>query len=295
MGGELCDVDAMRGFEKIGLFLEDAHLLCQTRFKSGMLFVPDVRSLHVDRIAVDSARSVVLEIRGGDSGSFVGLNKAAILHICRMNGKAFSGDFSRSRLHKASCRCKRKRAGSFQLSLIVDVSPEICREVSSCTEIAEVFCSSFVGKTAMECEAHISVGREIADKRHGTRFNGEVSAALKSGILDVESIFDSEGNVSVARNLTAFCVDVFGRYDDVFAAENLRVVIAEFLCRDCECAGVVRFARRCDGSGERAFVDDGSSMNRRIRFADDLAAVVSAAAAMSSSVPFFACTLILLP
>ena len=191
-----------------------------------------------------------------------------------MNGKVLSRDFSRSRLHKASCRCKEKRAASFQLSLIVDVSPEICREVSSCTEIAEVFCSSFVGKTAMECEAHISVGREIADKRHGTRFNGEVSAALKSGILDVESIFDSEGNVSVARNLTAFCVEVFGKYDDVFAAENLRVVIAEFLCRDCECAGVVRVARRCDGSGERACIGDGSSMNRRIRFADDLAVII---------------------
>ena len=90
MGGELCDVDAMRGFEELGLFLEDAHLLCQTRFKSGMLFVSDMRCLHMDRIAVDSARSVVLEIRGGDSGFFVGLHKTAILHICRMNVKVLS-------------------------------------------------------------------------------------------------------------------------------------------------------------------------------------------------------------
>ena len=80
----------MRSFEELGLFPEDAHLLCQTRFKIGILFVSDMRSLHMDRIAIDSARGVVLEIRGGDSGSFVCLNKAAIFYICRMNVKVLS-------------------------------------------------------------------------------------------------------------------------------------------------------------------------------------------------------------
>ncbi len=75
----------------------------------------------MDRIAVDSARGVVLEIRGGDSGSFVGLHEAAIFYICRMNGEAFSGDFSHSRLRKASCRCKGKRAACVHRLLIVDV------------------------------------------------------------------------------------------------------------------------------------------------------------------------------
>ena len=265
----------MSGFEKLGFFLEDVHLLCQTRFKIGVLFVSDMRSLHIDRIAIDSARGVVLEIRGGDSGFFVGLHKTAILHICRMNGKVLSGDFSRSRLRKASCRCKRKCAGSFQFSLIVDVSPKICREVSSCMEIAEVFCSSFVGEAAvMEREAHISVGREIAGKGHGARFNGEVSAALDRGVLDVERIFDGEGNIPVACNLTALCMKVLGRKRKIVSAEELCAVIAEFFCHDCERADIVRFARGSDGGSKRAFVDDGSSMNRRIRFADDLAAVV---------------------
>ena len=81
----------------------------------------DMRSLHIDRIAVDSARGVVLEIRGGDSGFFVGLHEAAIFYICRMNGEAFSGDFSHSRLRKASCRCKGKRAACVHRLLIVDV------------------------------------------------------------------------------------------------------------------------------------------------------------------------------
>lgn len=109
----------------------------------------------------------------------------------------------------------------------------------------------------MECEAHISIAGKIAGKGHSICLDGKISAALKSGILDVESIFDSEGDVSVARNLTVFCVEVFGRYDDVFAAENLRVVIAEFLCRNRECAGIVCFARGSDGGGERAGIGDG--------------------------------------
>ena len=126
----------------------------------------------------------------------------------------------------------------------------------------------------MEREAHISVGREIAGKGHGARFNGEVFAALKRGVLDVEHIFDGEGNIPAACNLTALCVKVLGRKRQIVSTEELCAVIAEFLCHDCERANIVRFARGRDGGGERAFVDDGSSMNRRIGFADDLAAVV---------------------
>ena len=80
----------MSGFEELGFFLEDAHLFCQTRFKIGVLFVSDMRCPYIDRIAINSSRGIVLEIRGGDSGSFVGLHKTAILHICRMNGKVLS-------------------------------------------------------------------------------------------------------------------------------------------------------------------------------------------------------------
>ena len=46
--------------------------------------------------------------------------------------------------------------------------------------------------------------------------------------------------------------DVFGGYDDVFAAEELGIVVVEFFCRNSECAGIVCFALGSDGGGERA-------------------------------------------
>ena len=124
-------------------------------------------------------------------------------------------------------------------------------------EIAEVFCSSFVGEVAMEREAHIPVGREIAAKRHGARFNGEASAALDRGVLDVERIFDGEGDITVACNLTAFCAKALGRKRQIVSTEDMCAVIAEFLCHDCERANIVRFARGSDGGGERAGIGDG--------------------------------------
>ena len=124
-------------------------------------------------------------------------------------------------------------------------------------EIAEVFCSSFIGEVAMEREAHIPVGREIAGKGHGIRLNGEVSAALDRGVLDAKSIFDGERNIPIACNLTALCVKVLGRKRQIVSTEDMCAVIAEFLCHDCERANIVRFARGRDGGGERAGIGDG--------------------------------------
>ena len=178
-------------------------------------------------------------------------------------------------MREIACGCKGERTAGFQLSLIADISLEIRHEVSACMEIAEVFCGSFVGEAAaMECEAHISIAGKIAGKGHSICLDGKISAALDRGVLDAKSIFDGERNIPVARNLTAFCAKVLGRKRQIVSAEDMCTVIAEFLCHDCERADIVRFARGSDGGSKRAFVDDGSSMNRRIRFADDLAAVV---------------------
>ena len=44
-------------------------------------------------------------------------------------------------------------------------------------------------------------------------------------VLDAESIFDGEGDIPVACDLTALCAEILGRNDDVFAAEKMRTVV----------------------------------------------------------------------
>ncbi len=125
-------------------------------------------------------------------------------------------------------------------------------------EIAEVFGRRLVGEAAvMKREAHIPVGREIAGKGHGVRFDGQDSAALDGTVFNGQGILRNEGNIPVARDAAVLRVHVFSGYDDVFAAEELGVVVVKFFCRNSERAGIVCFARGSDGGGERAGIGDG--------------------------------------
>ena len=176
-------------------------------FVSTTISIIDVRSLHVDRIAVDSARAVVLEIRGGDSGFFVGLHETTIFYICRMNGNVLSGDSPAAvcvRLPVAAG----ERAAGFQLSLIVDVSLEILCEVSSRMEIAEVLGRRLVGEAAFHCDGHIPAAGEIAGKGHGVRFDGQVFATLDGAVFSGQDILRNEGNI---RDAAVFACGCFRR------------------------------------------------------------------------------------
>ena len=124
-------------------------------------------------------------------------------------------------------------------------------------EIAEVLGRRLVGKVAFHCDGHIPAAGEIAAKRHGTRFNGEVSAALDGAVFNGQSILRNEGNIPVTRDAAVLRADVFGGYDDVFATEELGIVVVKFFCRNSERTGIVCFARGSDGGGERAGIGDG--------------------------------------
>ena len=124
-------------------------------------------------------------------------------------------------------------------------------------EIAEVLGRRLVGEVAFYCDGHIPAAGEIAAKGHGVRFDGQVFAALDGAVFNGQGILGDKGNIPVTRDAAVLRVHVFGGYSDVFAAEELGVVVVEFFCRNSERAGIVCFARGSDGGGERAGIGDG--------------------------------------
>ena len=67
----------------------------------------------------------------------------------------------------------------------------------------------------------------------------------------------NEGNIFIGGDAAVLRADVLGRYGDIFAAEELGIVVVEFFCRNSERASFVCFARGSDGGGERAGIGDG--------------------------------------
>ena len=124
-------------------------------------------------------------------------------------------------------------------------------------EIAETFGGSFVGEVTMERKVHISATGEVAGKRHSIRFDTEILVALDGAVFNGQGILRNEGNIPVTRDAAVSRVYGFGGYSDVFAAEELGIVVVEFFCRNSERASFVCFARGSDGGGERAGIGDG--------------------------------------
>ena len=254
-GGERAFVDDGSSMNRRIRFADD--LAAVVKCGGRDVFFRAVLCLYVDSSAIDSASGVILEPCSMENCFFLRLNKTAIFYICRLDMEMPCREYSRSGLRETSVCRKGKRVACIHRLLIVDVSPDVCREVSSRMEIAEVLGRRLVGKVAFHCDGHIPAAGEITAKRQDVRFDGQVSATLDGAVFNGQGILRNEGNIPVTRDAAVLRVHVFGGYSDVFAAEELGVVVVEFLCRNSERAGIVCFARGSDGGGERAGIGDG--------------------------------------